>query len=92
MFCKYCGYQNVESYICPQCGKNLTSSLDDEDCSYNYTSMENKQCPYCDGVLVLRESKFGIFIGCSNYPECHYTDSPSAAEGNSGSFQDPWPR
>jgi len=33
-----------------------------------------RQCPNCgDGPLSLKLSKFGAFIGCSNYPECRYT-------------------
>ncbi len=33
-----------------------------------------RQCPTCgDGRLSLKLSKFGAFIGCSNYPECRYT-------------------
>ena len=31
-------------------------------------------CPTCsNGRLSLKLSKFGAFIGCSNYPECRYT-------------------
>ncbi len=33
-----------------------------------------RQCPTCgNGRLSLKLSKFGAFIGCSNYPECRYT-------------------
>jgi len=33
-----------------------------------------RQCPTCgSGRLSLKLSKFGAFIGCSNYPECRYT-------------------
>jgi DNA topoisomerase-1 len=33
-----------------------------------------RQCPNCGtGRLTLKLSKFGAFIGCSNYPECRYT-------------------
>ena len=39
-----------------------------------------RQCPTCgSGRLTLKLSKFGAFIGCSNYPECRYTRSLSAA-------------
>lgn len=31
------------------------------------------RCPLCGGQLGLRLSKFGAFIGCSEYPECKYT-------------------
>lgn len=33
-----------------------------------------RHCPQCqDGKLSLKLSRFGAFIGCSNYPECKYT-------------------
>ena len=33
-----------------------------------------RACPGCTGGrLTLKLSKFGAFIGCSNYPECRYT-------------------
>ena len=33
-----------------------------------------RQCPNCSGGrLTLKLSKYGAFIGCSNYPECRYT-------------------
>jgi DNA topoisomerase-1 len=32
-----------------------------------------RQCPTCGGQLSLKLSKFGGFIGCTNYPECRYT-------------------
>jgi DNA topoisomerase I len=33
-----------------------------------------RTCPTCTGGrLTLKLSKFGAFIGCSNYPECRYT-------------------
>jgi DNA topoisomerase I len=45
-----------------------------------------KVCPTCStGRLSLKLSKFGAFIGCSNYPECRYIRSLSAsAEGDIG--------
>ena len=29
-------------------------------------------CPKCGGKLVKRKGKYGTFIGCANYPKCHY--------------------
>ena len=46
-----------------------------------------RQCPRCGiGVLSLKLSKTGPFIGCQNYPECKYT-RPFAkpADGGDGS-------
>ncbi|MGB3744345.1 MAG: type I DNA topoisomerase [Xanthobacteraceae bacterium] len=35
---------------------------------------DSRQCPTCgNGRLSLKLSKYGAFIGCSNYPECRYT-------------------
>jgi DNA topoisomerase I len=42
-------------------------------------------CPTCGtGRLSLKLSKFGAFIGCSNYPECRHTNSLTAS-GNGSS-------
>ncbi len=30
-------------------------------------------CPKCSGKLVLRNGKYGKFLGCSNYPRCKFT-------------------
>lgn len=30
-------------------------------------------CPKCGGELIMREGKYGSFIGCSNFPKCRYT-------------------
>lgn len=30
-------------------------------------------CPKCGGKLIMRDGKYGRFIGCSNYPKCKYT-------------------
>ncbi len=35
--------------------------------------VDPRQCPNCGGQLSLKLSKFGGFIGCTNYPECRYT-------------------
>lgn len=31
------------------------------------------KCPRCGNTLVLRNGKYGQFYGCSNYPNCKYT-------------------
>ena len=45
-----------------------------------------RECPSCHaGRLSLKTSKFGAFIGCSNYPECRFTRSIAAGgEGEDG--------
>jgi DNA topoisomerase-1 len=47
-----------------------------------------RACPSCaDGRISLKTSKFGAFIGCSNYPNCRYTRqlSTQANEGDAAS-------
>ncbi|MCX7706208.1 MAG: type I DNA topoisomerase [bacterium] len=34
----------------------------------------DKNCPECGHTLVVRKSKYGKFIGCSNFPKCRYTE------------------
>ncbi|MCP4481832.1 MAG: type I DNA topoisomerase [bacterium] len=31
-----------------------------------------EKCPKCESDLVTRQSRYGEFIGCSNYPKCKY--------------------
>lgn len=44
-----------------------------------FTSMEKSKpeetgelCPNCNSPLVIKRSKYGKFVACSNYPECKY--------------------
>ncbi len=36
----------------------------------------DRACPDCQNSLVERFSKYGKFIGCSNFPTCKYTEFP----------------
>ena len=39
----------------------------------NIVDKDMNKCPKCGGKLVERNSKYGKFMGCSNYPRCRYT-------------------
>jgi DNA topoisomerase-1 len=48
-----------------------------------FTNMEKKpaeetgeMCPKCGNPLVIKKSKYGEFVACSNYPECKYIKQP----------------
>jgi DNA topoisomerase I len=44
-----------------------------------------RKCPNCEGGrLTLKLSRFGAFIGCSNYPECRYIRSLSSSADGAG--------
>lgn len=59
-----------------------------EDCLSQFifgANAETRNCPKCkDGRLELKGGKFGMFVGCSNYPECDFTEklSASASDNN----------
>ncbi len=45
---------------------------------HNYKASENDlygdmTCPKCGSMLLVKNGKYGTFIGCSNYPKCKYT-------------------
>ena len=35
---------------------------------------EEKICPECGNKLVVKHGKYGFFLGCSNYPNCHHIE------------------
>lgn len=35
--------------------------------------ISEKKCPQCGGNLILRQGKFGSFLGCSSFPKCKFT-------------------
>ena len=49
----------------------------EEASSKMYKEMDEptgRNCPICGAPLVYKKSKFGNFIGCSNYPTCSYRE------------------
>ena len=70
------------SIRCVLCGKTTRHFRKDKcsDCAEQgapgRSRVTGDGCPRCGGVLETRDSKAGrtsYFIGCSNYPKCHYT-------------------
>jgi DNA topoisomerase-1 len=58
----------------PTC-KNIKSLRDftTKEEKSEHTEQLDEKCPKCGSPLVYRNSRYGKFIGCSNYPECDYT-------------------
>ena len=45
----------------------------------------DRDCPRCDdGRLGLKVSRYGAFVGCSNYPDCRFTRQVASALQRSG--------
>lgn len=60
-----------------QNAKNTTVSDKDHIKNVNETisAVSRDICPRCGGNLVIRNSKYGKFQGCSNYPKCTFKKS-----------------
>ena len=61
----------------------LSSFLNDfnpsfENAKINMKKIEpekvDQKCPLCNNDLVIRKSKYGEFLGCSNFPKCKYNN------------------
>ncbi|HIQ39244.1 MAG TPA: DNA topoisomerase I [Methanothermococcus okinawensis] len=48
-------------------GRELISRIEEDE-----NIKTSGRCPKCGGYLVVRRSKYGEFLGCSNYPKCRY--------------------
>ena len=47
---------------------------------------DGRKCPKCtDGMLSIKTSRFGAFVGCANYPACKYTRSLTDSDENGAS-------
>jgi len=59
----------------PKCHyiEGLKTTTNNKDEEYQ-KQIENRKCPKCGGNLEIKHSRFGIFIGCSNYPKCKYME------------------
>ncbi len=79
--CEFCGFPLIKvgkgrsqrtvcfNMDCPSKKKEEKEELKDPKTK----EALSKPCPECGGQLVLRKSVYGEFIGCSNFPKCHYT-------------------
>lgn len=47
----------------------------DESLAELQEELAKRQCPDCGGDLQIKQSRYGKFIGCSNYPKCKHTES-----------------
>ena len=54
--------------------KQLQSKKNDDQ-KINIEEKVDEKCPKCNSSLVVRFSKFGKFLACSQYPKCDFTKS-----------------
>ncbi|OGN62450.1 MAG: DNA topoisomerase I [Chlamydiae bacterium RIFCSPHIGHO2_12_FULL_49_11] len=63
-------FYGCENY--PDC--DYTAHLEEIDIDrskYDPKFKWNQKCPKCDSEMKVRKSRFGIFLGCINYPKCN---------------------
>lgn len=61
--------QSAEKINTKQALEMLTDLLSE----YLFKDRSKRTCPYCkNSNLILHTSKFGVFLGCLNYPTCTY--------------------
>lgn len=52
-------------------------------------SLEETLCPECNSKMISRSGKYGVFWGCSKFPECKGTRD---SQGRSKADREEWKR
>ena len=92
LYCKYC-ISNGETFLCS--GRERIATVADfsipkqerinkaekEQVKEKEDAFLRGRCPNCGSPLVERQSKYGVFWGCSSYPHCRFTASPDPETG-----------
>jgi len=59
----------------PNCDYTRNFAGADDATNAAPTVVEGRTCPECNSDLVIKEGKYGKFIGCSGYPKCRFIES-----------------
>lgn len=71
----YCDYK---AKICPDCANGFLYPTENNRyycCSNKNCSFKTKICPICEDGYLIERKKYTKFLGCSNYPNCRYTET-----------------
>ncbi|MCX5908086.1 MAG: topoisomerase DNA-binding C4 zinc finger domain-containing protein, partial [Deltaproteobacteria bacterium] len=63
----------------PQCKNTKKISPGEGGKEAGQSTPTGESCPQCGEPLVNRKGRFGLFIACSNYPKCRYTQKGGSA-------------
>jgi len=58
----------------PDCDYTRNLNEDAEQAAKEPELVEGRTCPKCDSPLIVRQGRYGKFIGCSAYPKCRYIE------------------
>jgi DNA topoisomerase-1 len=79
--------EGVMSYPMDKVLEELTPLLEEHLFSKK-DNLESRTCPKCkQGKLEIKISRFGLFLGCSNHPDCDYTKGLHK-KSEAGDFQE----
>ncbi|GLP97700.1 hypothetical protein GCM10007895_30070 [Paraferrimonas sedimenticola] len=42
--------------------------------------IDGSRCPQCEKPLAVKSGRYGMFIGCTGFPECDYHENPNQAQ------------
>lgn len=55
--------------------ENDPNTPQDESLSNLIEELEKRKCPDCGNKLMIKQGRYGNFIGCSSYPDCRYIEA-----------------
>jgi hypothetical protein len=71
-------YDLYNKYLCISLGEPFKGHSDNEECCYKLiasvvderSNLPPPECPQCNGKMVKRGGKYGLFWSCQRFPEC----------------------
>lgn len=54
--------------------ETFVKALDKAETNMKYEEKTDVACKECESPLVIKKGRYGLFLGCSRYPECSYTE------------------
>lgn len=67
----------------PECDYTRSLAEDREASLQSPEVVADRHCPQCHADLVIRQGRYGKFIGCSQYPKCKFIESLEKPEDTS---------
>jgi putative DNA topoisomerase len=61
----------------PEC--TYTQSFASQDVT-TLKRIDDSQCPDCESTLAVKKGRYGMFIGCTNFPSCHFISTTHNAK------------
>lgn len=78
--CQSCGWKfeakrELNYQHCPECSSRDIIVDEKTKISWFMYACGIGICPACGNKLIVKEGTYGLFVGCSSFPNCKYTES-----------------